>query len=57
MLRKKAEAKREELEDKQKLLRGVQNDYRGELENLLEHFNEQVAKVELPWNESALSVH
>ena len=43
MLRKEAEAKREELEDKQKLLRGEQNDYRGQLENLLEHFNEQVA--------------
>ena len=57
MLRKEAEAKREELEGKQKLVRGEQNDYRGQLENLLEQFNEQVAKVELLWKESDPSVH
>ena len=57
MLRKETEAKREELEDKQKLLRGEQNDYRGHLEDLLEHFNEQVAEVELLWNESTSTVH
>ena len=45
MLGKEAEAKREELEDKQKLIRGEEKDYRGQLENLLEHFNEQVAMV------------
>ena len=56
MLRKEAEAKREELEDDQKLLRGEQDDYRGQLENLLEHFNEQAANVELLWKESAPSV-
>ena len=39
MLGKEAEAKREDLEDKEKLLRGEQNDYRGQLENFLEHFN------------------
>ena len=39
MLRKEAEATREELEDEQKILRGEQNDYREQLENLLEHFN------------------
>ena len=42
MLRKEAEAEREELEDKQKLLRREQNDYGGQLENLLEHFSQQV---------------
>ena len=47
MFRKEAEAKREEFEDEQKILRGEQNDYMGQLENLLEHFNEQVAKVKL----------
>ena len=56
MLRKEAEAKREELEDKQKLLIGEQNDYRGQLENLLEQFNEQVAKAELLQNETAPTV-
>ena len=56
MLRKEAEPKREELEDEQKILRGEQNDYKGQLENLLEHFNEQVAKVELLQRESAPSV-
>ena len=57
MFRKEAEAKTEELEDKQKLLTGEQNDYRGQLENLFECFNDQVAKVELLQNESAPSVH
>ena len=56
MLRKEAEAEREELEDKQNLLRGEQNNYRGQLEDLLEQFNEQMAKVELLWNESAPTV-
>ena len=37
MLRKEAEVKeREELENKQNLLRGEQNDYRGQLGDLLE---------------------
>ena len=57
MLRKEAEAKREELKDQQKILRGEQNDYRGQTENLLEHFNEQVAKVKQLQIESAPSVH
>ena len=57
MLRKEAKAKRDELEDKQNLLRGEQNDYRGQLDVLLEHFNEQVAKVELLWNEYTPTVH
>ena len=56
ILRKEAEAKREELEDEQEILRGEQNDYRGQLENLLECFNEQVAKVKLPQRELAPSV-
>ena len=34
----------------------MQNDYRGQLENLLEHFNEQVAKVKLLQRELAPSV-
>ena len=54
MLRKEAEAVREELEDKQKLLRGEQSDYRGQLEHLLECFNDH---VELFHNESAPTVH
>ena len=40
MLQKEAEAKREELEDKQKLPNREQSDYRGQLENLVEFFNE-----------------
>ena len=57
MLRKEAEAKREELEDEQKILRGEQNDYKGQLENLLEHFNKQVVDVKLLQREFAPSVH
>ena len=56
MLRKEAEAKIEELEDKQNLLRGKQNNYRGQLVDLLELFNEQVATVKLLQNESAPTV-
>ena len=54
---KKQKLREKQLEDKQKLLRGEQNDYRGQLENLLDHFNEQVAKVKLLWNESIPTVH
>ena len=57
MLSKESEVKREELEDKQNLLRGEQNAYRCQLEDLLEQFNEQVTNVELLWNESAAMVH
>ena len=56
MLTKEAVAKSEELKDEQKFLRGEQNDYRRQLENLFEHFNEQVAKVELLQRELALSM-
>ena len=56
MLRKEAEAKTEELKDEQKILRGEQNDYMGQLENLLKSLNEQVAKVELLQRESAPSM-
>ena len=57
MFRKEAEAKKDKLEDKQKFLRGEKNDYTGQLEELLECFNEQVAKVKLLQNESTPSVH
>ena len=57
MLRKEAEAKREELEDEQKILRGEQNDYRGQLESLLKCFKEELAKVKLLQRELAPSVH
>ena len=50
------EAKRGELEE-QKIFRGEQNDYRGQLENLLQHFNEQVSKVEALQKELVLHVH
>ena len=56
MLRKEAEAKRQQLEDEHKILRGEQNEYKGQLESSLEHFNEQVAKVKLLQRESAPSV-
>ena len=56
MLRKEAEAKRKELEAEQKVLREEQNDYRGQLENLLGHFNEQVAKIKALQKESVPSV-
>ena len=57
ILWKEADTKREALEDKQNLLKGEQNNYRGQLEGLLEQFSEQVAKVELLLNESAPTVN
>ena len=57
MLRKDTEAKSGGLEEEQKTLRGEQDDYRGQLENLLEHFNEQVAKVKALQKELVPSVH
>ena len=56
-LGKKQKLRERNQKDKQKLLRGEQNDYRGQLENLLEWFNEQVAKVELLLKESTPTVH
>ena len=41
MLRKEVEAKTEEFEGEQKILRAEQNDYREQLESLLEHFNDK----------------
>ena len=51
------EVKREDLEAEQKVLREEQNNYKGQLENLLEHFNKQVAKVEVLQKEFVPSVH